>query len=305
MSASLVVKVNYKRKEEEYKLPKNATLTDLKTAFHQKHKGLYPSRQSYKFENESGKEVRLSDDSKPLVDYSGDISSKVLIFKDLGPQIGYRTVFLWEYFGPLVIVPFFAMRPSFIYGSGHTFTKLDDKALICVIFWAAHFLKRELETIFVHRFSRPTMPLLNLFKNSIYYWSFAFFVAYPLCHPLYTPPVSDFQFYLGAILFILFELGNLKCHLILKNLRPAEGSQQRPIPKGFLFKFVSCPNYTTEVASWIAFTIMSQVFFSGLFTLVGFLQMFEWAVKKHKGYLKTYGDEYKKLRRKVMVPFAL
>jgi hypothetical protein len=38
----------------------------------------------------------------------------------------------------------------------------------------------------VHRFSRPTMPLLNLFKNSAYYWAFAVGVAYPLCHPQYV-----------------------------------------------------------------------------------------------------------------------
>ena len=29
--------------------------------------------------------------------------------------------------------------------------------------WMLHFLKREFETAFVHKFSRPTMPLSNLY----------------------------------------------------------------------------------------------------------------------------------------------
>jgi very-long-chain enoyl-CoA reductase len=33
--------------------------------------------------------------------------------------------------------------------------------------------------------------------------------------------------------------------------------------------------------------------------------MLDWAKGKHKGYLKTYGDEYKKLGRKAMVPFVI
>ena len=62
-----------------------------------------------------------------------------------------------------------------------------------VVAWIAHFVKRELETLFVHKFSRPTMPLFNLFKNSIYYWGFALAVGYPLCHPQYTAPVNRNQ----------------------------------------------------------------------------------------------------------------
>jgi very-long-chain enoyl-CoA reductase len=42
-----------------------------------------------------------------------------------------------------------------------------------------------------------------------------------------------------------------------------------------------------------------------VFTLIGFLQMADWALKKHRNYLKSYGDNYKRLRRKAIVPFVV
>jgi very-long-chain enoyl-CoA reductase len=71
-----------------------------------------------------------------------------------------------------------------------------------------------------------------------------------------------------------------------------------------LFALVSCPNYTAEVLSWVGFSIMTQVAFSYAFTLVGFAQMAQWALDKHRGYLKS-DKEYRKLGRKAMVPFLL
>lgn len=100
------------------------------------------------------------------------------------------------------------------------------------------------------------------------------------------------------------EFLNLCVHLQLRNLRPAEGSKERPIPKGPLFALVSCPNYTFEILGWIGFSLFTQIFFSYAFTLVGFLQMADWALKKQRGYNRTYGDEFKKLRRKALVPFV-
>jgi very-long-chain enoyl-CoA reductase len=99
------------------------------------------------------------------------------------------------------------------------------------------------------------------------------------------------------------QLGNLICHIMLSSLRKAEGSLQRPIPSGFLFDLVACPNYTFEVLSWVGFSVMTQIPFAYAFTLVGLLQMADWAQKKHQGYKKTYDTAYKKLNRKAIVPF--
>lgn len=124
-----------------------------------------------------------------------------------------------------------------------------------------HYAKRLYETLFVHRFSHTTMPLRNLLKNCSYYWLFAMYVAYHVNHPLYMAP-SSCQFYIGAATFILCEIGNLCVHLALRNLRPS-GTTVRKIPMPTnpftaLFKFVSCPNYTYEIGSWVGFTVMTS-----------------------------------------------
>jgi very-long-chain enoyl-CoA reductase len=187
-----------------------------------------------------------------------------LVFKDLGPQIGYRTVFLLEYFGPMLFVFFYMTRPAFLYGSGAATLPFSRTASLGIACWTFHFVKRELETIFVHRFSRPTMPLFNLFKNCIYYWAFGAVIGYPLCHPAYQGPTSDTQILLGVVLFAASECLNCCVHLQLRFLRKGEGSNERPIPRGALFSLVSCPNYTFEVLGWVGFSIMTQIFF-GIF----------------------------------------
>ncbi len=46
------------------------------------------------------------------------------------------------------------------------------------------------------------------------------------------------------------------------------------------------------------------ILFSYAFTIVGLVQMGDWALKKHKEYKKTYDKEYTSLRRKAMIPFV-
>lgn len=257
---------------------------------------MYPSRQ--RFTVGEGKDRQALVLGKKLSDF-GLKDGSVLMFKDLGPQISWRTVFLVEYAGPIFIYMFFYMRFGFVYGSGagatpHTFTSNLAMAL-----WVFHYAKREFETVFVHRFGNDTMPILNIFKNSGYYWGAAAGVAYFVNHPLFTPPPLPLT-YCCAALFVLFELSNGYCHLILRNLR-RPGTRERNIPQGFLFEYVSCANYTFEVLSWVAFSFMTLTVASFAFTAVGFAQMYVWAVAKHKRYRKEFPNYPKK--RTAMIPF--
>jgi very-long-chain enoyl-CoA reductase len=169
-----------------------------------------------------------------------------------------------------------------------------------------HYLKRELETLFVHRFSNDTMPFFNVFKNSFHYWFLMGFCAmYFLLHPQYTPPAWASESTLKALFaaFWCFEAMNLMCHITLRNLRKP-GSSERGIPKGWGFDLVSCANYFWEALCWLSFSVLTQCLGAYLFTTVSFLQMLDWALKKHRRYRKDFGDKYPR-GRKAMVPFLI
>lgn len=134
---------------------------DISKALSKKYPKYYPDRQRLTTEDK-----KVLDSDKTLKEQSIDESTTVY-FKDLGPQIGWRTVFLIEYGGPLLIHPIFYYLSQFIYGQTYQHSPMQVATYYMVML---HFLKRELETLFVHRFSHGTMPFMNVFKNSAHYW---------------------------------------------------------------------------------------------------------------------------------------
>lgn len=284
------------RPKKELDLPATATLLDLKRAF-------LPTKSIHRMSfrlvlKGQEKPVTLNGDSATLASLGVEDGAE-LVFKDLGPQIGYRTVFVVEYAGPIAFMLFYAARPSFVYGA--TNVPFGRVQTLFAGLFIAHFVKRELETFFVHKFSLPTMPLMNIVKNSVYYWSFAAFIGYFLCHPLYTAPTHGFE-NIAAIAMVLVELGNLLVHVQLSGMRKKEGETTRSVPSGPLFSLVSCPNYTFEVLSWVFFSAGTNIAASWVFTAVGLFQMADWALKKHRGYIKQ--DPSCK-RKKAIIPFLI
>ena len=124
-----------------------------------------------------------------------------------------------------------------------------------------HYTKRELETAFIHRFSSATMPLSNVFKNSLHYYGlFGFATMFFYLRPQYTDPAwgSPTASYIFFGLFIFFEFLNLFTHITLMNLR-APGTTERQIPHGWGFGLVSSANYFWETCAWILFCVHAQV----------------------------------------------
>ncbi|CAE6425798.1 unnamed protein product [Rhizoctonia solani] len=249
-----------------------------------------------------------------------DASSNTLYVKDLGPQVSYRTVFIIEYIGPLLIHPVVYHLPKLIYGKGVQHSQLQTVAYALVML---HFLKRELETIFVHRFSHATMPVGNLFRNSAHYHLLSgLLLSLALYGPWYSQgslsakQATTPSIFLGwgwpsyeissltkwIAIWAFAELSNLHAHLTLRNLRPANNPTARGIPRGYLFEYVSCPNYTFEILAWIAFTLMTKSWASLIFIIAGTTPMIIWAIKKHKAYRREFGSEYPR-NRKIIVPF--
>nr|CAD7575125.1 unnamed protein product [Timema californicum] len=291
-------------------LSPSTSVSDLKKQVHSRKSNLYPNRQALRLEVK-GRTLKDEETLKSL----GMRSGAKLYVKDLGPQIVLEDCFPRGVCRPpaglcvALSETLALLRRGGCIPSGTSGGTLPSLVMVIWAMWCyvAHYVKRLLETIFVHRFSNATMPFMNLFKNCSYYWLFTAYIAYHVNHPLYTPP-GKWQAYAGLVLFILCELGNLSIHVALRNLRPP-GTKLRKIPEATsnpftaLFNFVSCPNYTYEFGSWLAFSIMTQCLPAGLFTLAGMYQMSVWALGKHRAYKKEFPNYPR--GRSAILPFLI
>jgi very-long-chain enoyl-CoA reductase len=89
----------------------STTIKDIKGHVYSANKKLNPHRQALRLEVR-GKTLKDSDTAESLNLQRG---SKLFV-KDLGPQIGWSTVFMAEYAGPLLVYLWFYQRPWIFYG---------------------------------------------------------------------------------------------------------------------------------------------------------------------------------------------
>ena len=229
----------------------------------------------------------------------------VIELKNLGMQFAYRWLFLIEYGGPPAIMALIAMQPAWVYGQSPR-NGLSPATQIAVWAYILHFVKRELETLFLHKFSKPSVPLSVIVRNSVYYWGIAVLLAYFICAPGSQAVTSMAVTQVCAAGMAVCQLGNFAVHLWFAMQRKGDKDASRPIPAGPLF-FVSCPNYFFEVVNWVFFAVMVNNHpVAWVFAVLGLYQMALWAKGKHKAYVKQEKKEGLPpvaQRRSAMIPF--
>lgn len=273
-------------------------LQDVLKQISKQNKGIsiYRLRLTYKKDD---KHIPIMEDSF----FKSTDSNLQLYVKDLGPQISWRLVFFIEYLGPILVhslLYYFSTietaRIKLNYSPNNYDPNLNQIAFLLIL---GHYIKRELETLFLHRFTLATMPLFNVFKNSFHYWilngaiglgyfGFGFVLSDEKLSWIYN---GLGQINLSTLigLFVLSETWNFYMHLKLRiygDQQRAKGNTTKrvPINEG-LFKYLVAPNYTFEVLSWVWFTVIFKFnIFAVVFLLVSTTQMYLWAIKKNKKY---------------------
>ncbi|XP_021911595.1 very-long-chain enoyl-CoA reductase, partial [Carica papaya] len=137
-------------------LSDSATVADLQEAIHKRTKKFYSSRQRLTLPLPAGSKERpvVLNYKKSLKDYcDGNSDNLTVVFKDLGPQVSYRTLFFWEYLGPLVLYPVFYFFPVYQYFGYKGERVIHPVQTYALYYWSLHYAKRILETFFIHRFS--------------------------------------------------------------------------------------------------------------------------------------------------------
>ncbi|KAL0340675.1 UNVERIFIED_CONTAM: Very-long-chain enoyl-CoA reductase [Sesamum radiatum] len=164
----------------------------------------------------------------------------------------------------------FAYTPSLLAGAASFWvfsdSDSDDGGIRFLMLKSAitiHFLKRDLEVLFLHKFSGHMVLNIALLISSSYLTSAVSMIYFQHRFRGFPEPSVDLK-YVGLSVFLVGTVGNFYHHYLLCKLRDKNDSGYK-IPRGGLFGLVVCPHYLFEILSFIGISLISQTLFSYVF----------------------------------------
>ena len=181
--------------------------------------------------------------------------------------------------------------------------KTEIVPIVFILLWQLHYLQRTFIFPLLIRTGKSKWPI------SIVFYGFVFNVINGYLNGRYlfyfsqeytVSWLTDPRFIIGVLVFIMGYVINLHSDYILRRLRKP-GKTNYKIPRGGLFKYVSCPNYFGEFIEWVGWAIATWSLPGLAFAMFTFANLGQRAVSHYKWYKRNFPHYPKK--RKAMIPF--
>jgi protein-S-isoprenylcysteine O-methyltransferase Ste14 len=113
--------------------------------------------------------------------------------------------------------------------------------------------------------------------------------------------LTDLKFLIGLTLFIVGMYLNIIHDYYMIRIKKENNSYV--IPHGYLFTYVSCPNYLAEIVEWIGFALLCNTLSAWIFVYATIANLLPRAIEYHRWYHQKF-KEYPS-DRKALIPFLI
>jgi protein-S-isoprenylcysteine O-methyltransferase Ste14 len=181
----------------------------------------------------------------------------------------------------------------------------EGPAWVFAALWCGHYANRSWIYPLRSRMHGTHMPLSVMLMAVVFNSFNAGMNGY---HLFFRAPTwesswfADPRFIVGNCIFVLGMAINLDADARLRKLR-APGETGYKIPRGGLYRFVSCPNYLGEIIEWTGFAILTWSVTGGAFAIWTAANLAPRAIEHHRWYRERF-DDYPK-ERKALIPFIV
>ena len=213
-----------------------------------------------------------------------------------GPMISNRLGwFLMEIPSFLLILYFYVKSPNI------------NTLYLNVVFWLwlFHYLHRALIFPFMTRTKGKKIPVVIVLMGMVFNFVNATLNGYYMAYYFSIDHLNAWVIVRLALGLTLFALGmfiNIKSDYSLINLRKSSPDEYK-IPTGWLFDYVSCPNYLGEILEWLGFAILAWNLPALSFFVWTAANLIPRALANHRWYYEHF-DNYPR-GRKALIPWIL
>jgi len=177
--------------------------------------------------------------------------------------------------------------------------------LLLLGLWQLHYLQRTFVYPWLMRPGARATPLATVAMALAFNTLNASLNAYAITHGALRHDLAwlgDPRFLIGVSLFGVGWIVNLHADHVLRSLRrPGETGYR--IPRGGLFRWVSCPNYLGEIVEWCGWALATWTYAGFAFALFTIATLLPRALSHHRWYREHFPDYPPE--RKALVPGVL